>query len=184
MKWFCLGCAPDMHCYLESKGSVKFNNDPDYCPRGCEWGSWCPEDDDDDRVTIKCTEKQLSLIRVCVETMSRIACGEVSELINGLDLIADGCREGVNSEGEVIMGYALGQEIKKRIKPLLFPELKPGESYGVGNEKIGDGQVLYEMYKKIDNYFATKYNQSLSSVAHHPPLHYSKEPLIEINDLT
>ena len=69
------------------------------------------------------------------------------------------------------------------IKPVLFPELSSNQSYGVGQKAIGKGQVLYEMAKVLQNYRAEKDKHSEHSVAWHKPLHYSKEPLIEVMSL-
>ena len=57
------------------------------------------------------------------------------------------------------------------------------QSYGVGQKEIGKGQVLYEMAKVLQNYRAEKDNHSEHSVTWHKPLHYSKEPLIEVMNL-
>ena len=69
------------------------------------------------------------------------------------------------------------------IKPILFPELSSNSSYGVGQKAIGNGQVLYEMVKVLQNYRAEKENHSKHSVTWHKPLHYSKKPLIEVMSL-
>ena len=69
------------------------------------------------------------------------------------------------------------------IKPILFPELAVNESYGVGQKAIGKGQILYEMEKVLQNYRAEKENHPKRSVTWHKPLHYSKEPLIEVTSI-
>ena len=79
--------------------------------------------------------------------------------------------------------YSLGSYIEKMIKPILFPELSPNASYGVGQKAIGKGQVLYEMAKVLQNYRAEKDNHSEYSVTKDKPLHYSKESLIEVMSL-
>jgi hypothetical protein len=66
------------------------------------------------------------------------------------------------------------------IKPFLFPELSPSASYGVGRKEIGKAQVLYEMMKVLQNYRANKQKHDKYSVSWDKPLHYSKEPLIEV----
>jgi len=86
-------------------------------------------------------------------------------------------------DGEVRSFYSLGTYIEEMIKPILFPELSSNSSYGVGQKAIGNGQVLYEMVKVLQNYRAEKENHSKHSVTWHKPLHYSKKPLIEVMSL-
>ena len=86
-------------------------------------------------------------------------------------------------DGETRSFYSLGRYIEEMIKPILFPELSSNQSYGVGQKAIGKGQVLYEMEKVLQNYRAQKDNHSEHSVTWHKPLHYSKEPLIEVLNL-
>ena len=69
------------------------------------------------------------------------------------------------------------------IKPILSPELAANQSYGVGQKAIGKGQVLYEMVKVLQNYRAEKDNHPEHSATKHKPLHYSKEPLMEVMSL-
>ena len=75
---------------------------------------------------------------------------------------------------------ALGNYIEEMIKPILFPDLAPNASYGVGQKEIGKAQVLYEMSKVLQNYRAEKEKHHEYAVSWHKPLHYSKEPLIEV----
>lgn len=131
-------------------------------------------------VNIKCTEQQALLIEFALDTLSRITCGQIHTLIDGISHMKGKCWKGA-IEGETLMGYALGSKIEELIKPILFPELHKNESYGVGMKEIGEAQVAYEMVKKLQN-FRTRYLKE-AGVLKHEPLHYSKEPLIEIKEL-
>ena len=132
---------------------------------------------------IKCTDEQAYLIELCLETMCRASLGQLTHLSESLEKIRGKLFEVKCPDGEVRSCYSLGKYLEGMIKPILFSELAPNQSYGVGNKKIGKGQVLYEMEKVLQNYRARKDNHSEHSVTWHKPLHYSKEPLIEVMSL-
>jgi hypothetical protein len=132
---------------------------------------------------IKCTDEQAHLIELCLETMSRASLGQLTHFTESLEQIRGKLFEAECPDGEVRSFYSLGKYIEEMIKPILFPELSSNQSYGVGQKAIGKGQVLYEMVKVLQNYRAEKDNHPEYSVTKHKPLHYSKEPLIEVMKL-
>ena len=132
---------------------------------------------------IKCTDEQAYLIELCLETMCRATMGQLTHVIESMEQIRGKRFEAKCPDGEVRSFYSLGCYIEEMIKPILFPELASNQSYGVGQKAIGKGQMLYEMEKVLQNYRAKKDNHPKNSVTWHEPLHYSKEPLIEVIDL-
>lgn len=132
---------------------------------------------------IKCTEEQAYLIELCLDTMCRATMGQLTHIIESMEQIREKSFEVECPDGEVRSFYSLGKYIEEMIKPILFPELSSNESYGVGQKAIGKAQVLYEMVKVLQNYRVEKDNHSKHSVTRHKPLHYSKEPLIEVMKL-
>lgn len=132
---------------------------------------------------IQCTDEQAYLIELCLETMCRASLGQLTHLSESLEKIRGKLFEVKCPDGEVRSCYSLGKYLEGMMKPILFPELAPNQSYGVGNKEIGKGQVLYEMTKVLENYRAEKDGHSQLSTSRHKPLHYSKEPLIEVVSL-
>ncbi|MEK7875512.1 MAG: hypothetical protein AAB325_04945 [Pseudomonadota bacterium] len=132
---------------------------------------------------IKCTDEQAYLIELCLETMCRATMGQLTHVIESMEQIRGKRFEAKCPDGEVRSFYSLGCYIEEMIKPILFPELASNQSYGVGQKAIGKGQILYEMEKVLQNYRAKKDNHPERSVTRHEPLHYSKEPLIEVMSL-
>ncbi len=132
---------------------------------------------------IKCTDEQAYLIELCLETMCRASLGQLTHFIESIEKIRGKSFEVKCPDGEVRSFYSLGKYIEEMIKPILFPELSANQSYGVGQKAIGKGQVLYEMEKVLQNYRVEKDNHPEYSVTKHKPLHYSKEPLIEVLNL-
>jgi len=130
--------------------------------------------------TIKCTDEQAFLIELCLDTMCRASMGQLAEIIKSIEKIRGKLFEAECPDGEERSYYALGSYIEEMIKPILFPELSPNASYGVGQKEIGKAQVLYEMSKVLQNYRAEKDKHHEHAVSWHKPLHYSKEPLIEV----
>jgi len=134
-------------------------------------------------INIKCTEKQALIIEQALDSMSRMCSGQLSEIERGISNMRGKPLEyNQESEGhiEIFMGYKLGSYIQDLIKPILFPELQQNESYGVGMKEIGNAQIAYEISKKLQNFRSR--NMKTPRVLAHEPLHYSKEPLIEITD--
>jgi hypothetical protein len=132
---------------------------------------------------IKCTDEQAYLIELCLDTMGRGSLGQLTHFVESLERIRGKSFEVKCPDGEVRSLYSLGKYIEEMIKPILFPELASNQSYGVGQKAIGKGQVLYEMVKVLQNYRAEKDNHPEYSVTKDKPLHYSKEPLIEVMNL-
>lgn len=132
---------------------------------------------------IKCTDEQAYLIELCLETMCRASLGQLTHFIESLEKIRGKSFEVKCPDGEERSYHSLGCFIEEMIKPILFPELAPNQSHGVGQKAIGKGQVLYEMTKILENYRAEKDGHSQLSTSRHKPLHYSKEPLIEVVSL-
>jgi len=112
--------------------------------------------------------------------MCRASLGQLTPFIESIEKIRGKSFKVKCPDGEVRSFYSLKKYIEEMIKPILFPELSSNESYGVGHKAIGKGQVLYEMVKILENYRAEKENHHEHSVTWHKPLHYSKEPLIEV----
>ncbi len=132
---------------------------------------------------IKCTDEQAYLIELCLETMCRATMGQLSHFIESMEQIRGKTFKVKCPDGEMRSFYSLGSYIEEKIKPILFPELSSNQSYGVGQKAIGKGQILYEMEKVLQNYRAEKDNHPEYSVTKHKPLHYSKEPSIEVMSL-
>ena len=132
---------------------------------------------------IKCTDEQAYLIELCLDTMCRATMGQLTHIIESMEQIRGKLFKVKCPDGEVRSYHSLGCYIEEMIKPILFPELASNQSYGVGQKAIGKGQMLYEMEKVLQNYRAQKYNHPEHSVTWHEPLHYSKEPLIEVMSL-
>ena len=123
--------------------------------------------------TIKCNNKQIMLIEIALDTLSRMTCGQLNEAIRGM--------ERMKGEAFPFMNGEIQKQDKclDELKSILFPELHPNASYGVG--KCVDGaQIAYEMVKKLQN-FRTK-DMKEAGVLKYETLHYSKEPLIEIHE--
>ena len=132
---------------------------------------------------IKCTDDQAYLMELCLETMCRASLGQLTDFVESIEKIRGKLFEVQCPDGEVRSFYSLGKYIEEMIKPILFPELSANQSYGVGHKAIGKGQILYEMVKVLENYRAKKDKHPEFSVTWHKPLHYSKEPLIEVMNL-
>jgi len=133
--------------------------------------------------TIKCTDEQAFFTELCLDTMCRASMGQLTHFIKAIEQIRGKLFEAECPDGGVRSYYALGSYIEEMIKPILFPELSPDQSYGVGQKEIGKAQVLYEMSKVLQNYRAEKDKHHEHAVSWHKPLHYSKEPLIEVMSL-
>ena len=129
---------------------------------------------------IKCTDEQAYFMELCLETMCRASLGQLTHFVEALEKIKRKSFEVKCPDGEVRSYYSLGRYIEGMLKPILFPELASNASYGVGQKAIGKGQLLYEMAKVLENYRAEKDNHPESSLTRRKPLHYSKEPLIEV----
>lgn len=124
------------------------------------------------KCTIICTEKQAFLIELSLDVLSRMCCGQLNESIRGIESMRN-----KNFPLESIKHYTY---VLEQLKIILFPELQSNSSYGVGQKEIGDAQVAYEMVKKLQNFRTRHFKKA--GVLKHAPLHYSKEPLIEIKE--
>lgn len=134
------------------------------------------------KIIIKCTEKQALLIEQCLEYCSRIGAGQLNHISNIIDLCQNKIRTVKLPNGEDASFYQLGYWIEDQLKSILFPELHRNASYGVGNKEIPNGQIMYEIYKKLQNYRVRNLTDNQAGVLKHEPLHYSKEPLIEVKE--
>jgi len=149
-------------------------------------------------IKITCTEEQAWLIETALDTLSRMACGQLNTIVDGiedmigimyvnpshnktLEKISDGLSFLEFNKGKM-SGYRLGSHVQNLIKPLLFPKLHPNESYGIGNKKIGKAQIAYEMVKKLQN-FRVRSSKSDYNVLKYEHLHYSNQPLIQIEEV-
>lgn len=152
-------------------------------------------------IKITCTEEQAWLIESALDYLSRVACGQVHHIVDGIENMIGKCKkvecdsstkvkilnglaefsEDISYDGKM-SGYRLGSHIENLIKPILFPELHPNASYGVGQKEIGKAQVAYEMVKKLQN-FRVRNIPYGCGVLKHEPLHYSDQPLIQIEEV-
>ena len=152
-------------------------------------------------IKITCTEEQAWLIEAALDSLSRVACGQVHHIVSGIEHMVGNYKE-VECDSSVkvkvlnglsefceditydgkISGYRLGSHIENLIKPILFPELHPNASYGVGQKEIGKSQIAYEMVKKLQN-FRVRNSKGDCGVLSHEPLHYSDQPLIQIEEV-
>lgn len=132
-------------------------------------------------VIIKCTEKQSLLIEQCLEYCARIGAGQLNHISDVIDLCQDKTNIVTLPNGEEAGLYKLGCWIEDQLKSVLFPELHRNASYGVGNTKIPNSQIMYEIYKKLQN-FRVRNEIKYCGVLKDEPLHYSKEPLIEVKE--
>ena len=122
------------------------------------------------KVIIKCTEKQALLIEIALDTLSRLTAGQLGELKRGIECF----------KGQWIdVDWEEYDKVLYKLKKHLFPELHENAYYGVGMKELGDGQIAYEMVKKLQN-FRVRNKVEDCGVLRHEPLHYSKEPLIEV----
>jgi hypothetical protein len=135
-----------------------------------------------EKMTIECNDEQAFLMEVALDIVSRISMGQVTELYRIFELNATNFLEFRCSDGETRGGYCLGDYFSKVIKPVIFPELADGASYGVGNKKFPQSQKMYEMVKILQNYRARKENHPENMVTHSPPLNYSGTKFINIKD--
>ena len=153
-------------------------------------------------VNVTLTEHQLFIIERCLEIVSRISAGQLSNIEEAVSLgrgkavevkITPEILNGISSELHDIYfdsrqcdkfaWLRLGNVIERLIKPILFPTLHRSASYGVGTKEIPNATIMYEMYKKIQNFRTKDLPEGEGGVMRHEPLHYSKEPLIEINKI-
>ena len=134
------------------------------------------------KITIECTIKQALIIERCLEIVSRIGAGQLAHIEEAISLCQDKCLYVKLPNGEKAMGFKLGSWINDTLKPILFPRLHHNESYGVGMKEIPNSQIMYEMYKLLQNNRAKRENHNKSSVTWNTPLKYSKEPLIKIEE--
>ena len=125
---------------------------------------------------ITCTEKQANLIEVALDNLSRRTCGQLEEGIRGMEIYRKKWFELSEMEQNEF------DLIFKKLKSILFPELHQNASYGVGQKQIGDAQVAYEMVKKLQNFRTRNLPEGEGGVLRHEPLHYSKEPLIKVEE--
>ena len=71
------------------------------------------------------------------------------------------------------------QELHRLVRKVCFPALENGQSYGIGNKEVGDGQIAYEISKVLDNYVSVKRNGGFwgNGTNFYEPLEYSGIPL-------
>ena len=125
---------------------------------------------------IECNKKQAFLIEVALDTLSRMTCGQLKAGVQGIEIYRKRCFElGWQDRAQV-------DKLWKKIKDILFPQLNCNASYGVGMEEIGDAQIAYEMVKKLQNFRIRDLPKNKRGVLGHEPLHYSKKPLIKMED--
>lgn len=123
---------------------------------------------------ITLTEKQAILIEVALDTLCRMTCGQLHTIINGIESMRGNCFPIENIEHN--------DKSIKQLKSTLFPALHQNESYGVGMKQIGDAQIAYEMVKKLQNFRTRNLPENEGGVMRYEPLHYSKEPLIKVEE--
>lgn len=122
---------------------------------------------------IELTEKQLLVYREALEFYSRFLAGQLDYLPG------------------ILYDNKNFHEIKKAmeifVKPLMFPELKGNQSYGIGNienELSGHRQIAYEMYREVFVLMVKENPDGGFSVYNSPTLKYSGEPLPTVKLIT
>lgn len=129
---------------------------------------------------ITVSEKQLFIVREALEFYSRFISGQVTDL-----------PEVLRSELAAHRNEKALQSLKE-FKAVVFPELLPGQAYGVGAPRNSreleiHRQVSYEMYRQIYVYETRKLRaegKDMSwSVYSSPTMRYSNEPLMKVEDV-
>ena len=126
--------------------------------------------------TITCTDKQLDLIETCVEAMFRLTMGQAKDMIEAYEGIT-----GRNVPREYV------DKIEAAIRFLVFHELVKKSnggfaSYSFSSPEIGDGCILGEMVKVMQNHRAKRDNHPRHLVTHDKPMKVSDEPLITVGE--
>jgi hypothetical protein len=125
-------------------------------------------------IVIECTEHQAFIIEQCLDSSSRMACGQLGEIADIISFMREECLK----VGQM-QGYGLGLYLERILKPLFFPDLAENASYGIAQKKAGkNSQIAYEMTKKLQNLRSKDYEGY--SVLKHEPMELSTEPLIKV----
>jgi glutathionyl-hydroquinone reductase len=127
---------------------------------------------------ITLNRRQIELLAEVLEQHSRIMCGHMTtSTITALDRALEQHTESFDEY--ICKRYDVENKLDE-LKKIIFPELGNG-NYGVGHSDESD--TCYEMYKMIRLQFDKerrgdeKYTPNVHST---PPLHHSKEPLIDV----
>lgn len=130
---------------------------------------------------IELTDKQAMLIAVALEQHSRMLCGQIE--LSKMKSIETSIYRDANYDDEFWKRRDLISGKLEELKKLVFPELSPNESYGVG--KFQESDLGYEIYKMILHHFERKIREVegdnyRGNVHSYPPLKFTDEPLIKI----
>lgn len=132
------------------------------------------------RVTL--TEDQLRIISNCLESESRMLCGQLNHscifAFRNLSLTK-------SSEDMNLVNSKLFE-----IKSILFPELEQNMSHGLGHQKLPD--LMYDMYKSIrkelkrvqDEENISNGKKVYSNVDDHGPMGLTDRPILIVEHLS
>lgn len=128
--------------------------------------------------TIELNEKQLRLIWVYLEKLTRINAMQLDEAV-------DGMMANIAKRGQIVEYSQAYFEKKKELSQALYQVLNKagfsnGESLGIGQVSEQD-KICYEMYKMIGHALYIFDGVENYNVYSTPPMKYSKESFIRIN---
>lgn len=129
----------------------------------CFSGQWC---------TCKFTEDELRSITKALEAYERFRLGQVN---TALDIYYD----------YMVLDYEIRENTHKAVRAILFPNLSPNASYGIGNKEVGDGNLAYEIYKVLGQFLAVTRNNGFfdsAFVNFQDPMQYTNEPFPVVLD--
>jgi len=124
------------------------------------------------KIKIEFEEEHLPIISRALEAYARAKMGQFGIMLD-------------NIFPEKLIGWEDRNEIERLIRDVIFDEPKMnslGFSYGVGNEKTGDGQAAYEIHKVVNQYLAVQRSGGKwgYTTDYDDPLEYSGVALPEI----
>ncbi len=129
------------------------------------------------KYTLTLTRSQAQSIARACETVARLQCGQIQELLYVVDMMKPIDRD---------LAYAQ----LDNVKATLFPELARNASYGVGNRQCGaEHDLLWDVYQVIrfklawDDIAEGKRKAADWGVDMNSPMRYGDEPLATIERL-
>lgn len=130
---------------------------------------------------IELTDKQARLIAEALEQHSRMLCGQIE--LSKIKALETALYRNCEYNNAFWKKRDLVDEKLKELKSLIFLELYPNESYGIG--KFEEADLGYEIYKMILLHFEDKRRVEegdvyRSNVHSYSPLKLTDEPLIKI----
>ena len=127
------------------------------------------------KYALKVSERQLDVIREALDLFHRLLDGHIEESLKTLFMSRE-------------LDYDEFSEICGKLKKLVFPELFPNGYYSVGwyagSPQRQMMQIAYEIEAKIRH---EKWKRNPNAPRHitsaSPPLRYSAEPFVELEDI-